>query len=380
MTDIKKDSTNDIEIRTLPKKVLYHWELSGNHNLKSAIIHNISINNNSDYPIDIQEVTIEALEGGSPVQQTSIGTDKLNAIAQYLHGAQKQGVIDAYDFVFRPDIMFGDTKTLSPGTTIESGQSLFIPSQPVLVSENCEKVRITAQASYKGQKINPTKELTLTEYKTKNDYRLPVEGTWYISAGADLFSEHRWVICQEFGHDMVRLGENGGMHTGNGRYVESYYGYGKDVLAASPGTVVKAVDEFTDSVARLPNEGESNEEYWKRLIATSSEMLIGEPARGAGNYVLIQHTGEEFSLYGHLKPGSVRVEEGERVVAGDVIGCLGHSGNSGFPHLHFHVCDGDDFMYARSLPVKFNNISVLHRPCLTGYLHTGDIVKTKEKP
>ena len=58
------------------------------------------------------------------------------------------------------------------------------------------------------------------------------------------------------------------------------------------------------------------------------------------------------------------------------IGRLGHSGNSPFPHLHFHVCDGEDFMYAWTLPVKFSNISMLQRPTVTDYLHTGDIVST----
>ena len=112
-------------------------------------------------------------------------------------------------------------------------------------------------------------------------------------------------------------------------------------------------------------------------MATSSELLIGDPYRGAGNYVLIQHSGGEYSLYGHLKPESVCVMEGQCVTSGDVIGRLGHTGNSPFPHLHFHVCDGENFMYSRSLPVHFSNISVLARPCLSGYIHTGEIVTGK---
>ena len=171
---------------------------------------------------------------------------------------------------------------------------------------------------------------------------------------------------------------DGGMYSGSGVQVEDCYGYGSEVRASASGVVLKAVDELPDSVDRLPREGESNEEYFGRLLATSSEMLIGDPYRGTGNYVLIKHSGDEFSVYGHLKPGSVCVEEGNQVKSGAVIGRLGHSGNSPFPHLHFHVSEREDFMYARSLPVKFSNISILARPSFTGYVHTGDIIKTNE--
>jgi hypothetical protein len=378
MNGLRKSASNDIEIRTFPQNILYHWELSGNHNLKSVLIHNISIINNSDHPLELQTVSINILEEGTPVQTQKIRSSKLNSTAQYLHGAQKQGVIDALDFVFRPDIMFGEAKTIPNGTSINPGESLFLPSQTIIVSAECEKIRITVDASYKEQVITESLELPVAEYKQKNDHRFPLEGTCYVSSGADLFSEHRWVGMQEFGYDLVRLSGDGGMYSGSGRHVEDYYGYNSEILASASGVVVKIIDEFLDSVDRLPREGESNEEYFGRLLATSSELLVGDPYRGAGNYVLIQHPGGEFSLYGHLKPRSVCVEKGDRVEPGAVIGRLGHSGNSPFPHLHFHVCNGEDFMYARSLPVQFSNISILARPCLTGYVHTGDIIKVKE--
>ena len=154
-----------------------------------------------------------------------------------------------------------------------------------------------------------------------------------------MHSEHRWVNLQEFGLDFVCLGCDGGMYSGSGGQVEDYYGYGSEVFASASGVVLRTVDGVPDSVDRLPREGESNEKYFGRLLATSSEMLMGDPYRGVGNYVLIEHSGGEFSVYGHLKPGSVCVKEGEEVEQEAIIGQIGHSGNSPFPHLHFHVSD-----------------------------------------
>jgi murein DD-endopeptidase MepM/ murein hydrolase activator NlpD len=370
--------SQSIEIRTLPEATLFTYEASGAQNLKNIVIHNISLINNFDRPIEIQSVKLESLIEETCVQTKIINSDELNGIAQYLFGAQKQGVIDALNFVFRPDLLLGPTKTLSSSPTLEPGQALFLPNNPVLIPANCDTIRIRANATHNGQPIEKIIELSVSEYKQKNDYRFPLEGTCYVSSGADLYSEHRWVNLQEFGIDIVRLSGDGGMYFGSGLQVEDYYGYGSEVMASASGVVLKAVDGVSNSVDRLPREGESIEEYFRRLLRTSSEMLIGDPYRGMGNYVLIKHSGCEFSVYGHLKPGSVCVKEGDHVVQGDLIGHLGHSGNSPFPHLHFQVSDGRDIMYARSLPVQFSNISILARPCLTGYVRTGDIVKTNE--
>jgi murein DD-endopeptidase MepM/ murein hydrolase activator NlpD len=367
-----------MEIRTLPEANLFTYESSGAQNLKDIVLHNISIINNFDNFLELLSVKLESLTGETCVQTKIINSDDLNGIAQYLYGAQQQGVIDALDFVFRPDLLLGSTKTLSSSSTLEPGQALFIPNNPLLIPANCDKIRIRVNATHKGHPIESLIELSVSEYKQKNDYRFPLEGTWYVSSGPDLYSEHRWVNLQEFGCDFVQLSGDGGMYSGSGLHVEDYYGYGSKVMASASGVVLKAVDKLSDSVDRLPREGESNEEYFGRLLATSSEMLIGDPYRGTGNYVLIKHSGGEFSVYGHLKPGSVCVKEGDQVKQGDLIGNLGQSGNSPFPHLHFHVSDREDFMYARSLPVKFSNISVLARPCLTGYVHTGDIIKMNE--
>ena len=52
-----------------------------------------------------------------------------------------------------------------------------------------------------------------------------------------------------------------------------------------------------------------------------------------GNAVFIDHGYGLFTLYGHLS--SIQVEEGQRVVRGDVIGRSGVTGLAGGDHLHY---------------------------------------------
>ncbi len=77
-----------------------------------------------------------------------------------------------------------------------------------------------------------------------------------------------------------------------------------------------------------------------------------------GNHVIIEHDNGEYSHYLHLKNGSLNVNLGDYVKRGEHIAALGHSGNSTEPHLHFHVTDGPDMAYSRSIPVSFHNISL----------------------
>ncbi len=58
---------------------------------------------------------------------------------------------------------------------------------------------------------------------------------------------------------------------------------------------------------------------------------------GFGNYVEISHPGGLTTIYGHLRRGSVAVTTGEQVARGAVLGLVGSSGRSNWPHLHFEV-------------------------------------------
>jgi len=94
--------------------------------------------------------------------------------------------------------------------------------------------------------------------------------------------------------------------------------HGFDVLSAAAG-VVKAVRDGEPDLS---------------INARGRDAIVG---REAGNVVVIDHGGGWQTQYSHLKNGSVRVQPGERIKAGEAIGQIGLSGQTDFPHLDFSV-------------------------------------------
>lgn len=99
---------------------------------------------------------------------------------------------------------------------------------------------------------------------------------------------------------------------------------GVDVLAAAPGVVAGSRDG-------MPDSGYSE---------ASAAQIDG---RECGNGVVLRHDGGYETQYCHLKRGSLRVRDGERVAAGTVLGQVGLSGLTEFPHLHLSLRrDGEE--------------------------------------
>lgn len=61
--------------------------------------------------------------------------------------------------------------------------------------------------------------------------------------------------------------------------------------------------------------------------------------RSYGNYVKIKHDNGMFTLYAHIKHGTVSVKVGDRVSRGQVLGYMGNTGYSFGAHVHFEVRD-----------------------------------------
>jgi murein DD-endopeptidase MepM/ murein hydrolase activator NlpD len=128
--------------------------------------------------------------------------------------------------------------------------------------------------------------------------------------------------------------------------VEATYAWGQPVFAPVDGVVAARSDGAPD------RERISMIRDLLRLLAFPPPPGSPFSAYG-GNYVVIR-SGDFYPLLAHLRCGSVRVEVGDQVRAGDQIGEVGNSGSSLQPHLHFQVMNSEDPfpLFANLLPFK----------------------------
>ncbi|MHA1863300.1 MAG: hypothetical protein ACTSWA_05995, partial [Candidatus Thorarchaeota archaeon] len=138
--------TGLITIRTLPSDPIYKWEVASDKGLFNAVIQNIAIINTSDSPLVLQSVTVEIMQGTEPIQTRTFSHSELEGYARYMHGFQKQGMLDVLGFVFRPDLLLGDDYTLASAATLAPKQAVFLASHAFLIPRGCETIRITATA------------------------------------------------------------------------------------------------------------------------------------------------------------------------------------------------------------------------------------------
>jgi murein DD-endopeptidase len=180
----------------------------------------------------------------------------------------------------------------------------------------------------------------------------PLRGDgWVALNGLGAPSHHRLsflprggkaVVPQRYAIDWVRLGADGKLSHDNQGENKNYYGYGAEALAVADATV----DDVRDGLPEM------------------APFASGKPGsvsfeNATGNYVVLNLGAGRFALYAHLQPGSLRVKKGQRVRAGQVVGLVGSSGSSGFPHLHFHIVDANHPLFADGLPYVFHSFVVL---------------------
>ncbi len=99
-----------------------------------------------------------------------------------------------------------------------------------------------------------------------------------------------------------------------------------DLPAMRRGVTVRAAAAGTVHAIR---DGEPD------ISADKSDRSVA--GREAGNAVVLMHDDGWETQYSHLMKGSISVQKGQRVGAGEALGLIGISGNSTFPHLDFSV-------------------------------------------
>lgn len=192
----------------------------------------------------------------------------------------------------------------------------------------------------------------------------PLRGEWMAvhSPGSRIPSHGTDMLAQRYAFDLIRFDPDrkgryhptGGLRTlVLGVPTHECHGWGEPVHAPLHGEVVVARDGLPERARIHP---------LRELALVLKAGLTFKPTpyglhRVLGNHVILR-CDDVYAGFAHLTTGSVAVAPGQVVREGDVLGRVGHTGNSTAPHLHFQLMDGPDVLTARGVPCVFRAYEV----------------------
>lgn len=215
-------------------------------------------------------------------------------------------------------------------------------------------------------------------FKPATALSLPLRAEAFVHDGHDLNAHHRRLditggMTTHFGitgnfmrHalDFVVADARGRLFRNDGARPEDWFGWGAPVLATGDGVVLRARDGMRDNRKGEPPP------FDQAAIMQDLTLFLG-------NHVVVDHGNGEFSLFAHLKQGSVAVEPGQKVARGEPLGAMGMSGDAFLVHLHYQLQSGPAF--EEGLPALFESVRVRTgdgwSAPYTGTVDSGDVVE-----
>ncbi|MDP9493779.1 MAG: M23 family metallopeptidase [Actinomycetota bacterium] len=152
----------------------------------------------------------------------------------------------------------------------------------------------------------------------------PLGEEWFVSQGgrAELVNYHYVTSAQRDAFDIVQI-VDGRTHPPESTDLDSYHIFGTPLLAPASGVVTSVVDDLADQPI-----GSADHEHQ------------------AGNHLVIDISKGRYLMLAHLREGSINVDVGDRVTAGQVIAQVGNSGNTTEPHVHIQALNLPSFELA----------------------------------
>ena len=116
----------------------------------------------------------------------------------------------------------------------------------------------------------------------------------------------------------------------------------------------KLIKDFHNGIDLVPSPCNNNE-----ILAFADGVVTSVQKTGVqygtGCYVRLKHNNGLYTLYYHLKSGSVCVNVGDKVRKGQKLGIIGTTGKSTGIHLHFQIDKGSSKTSINPYDYLFNN-------------------------
>ena len=372
---LPSSNAQPIEIRFCPEAKVRPYPLDSLRGVHGLLLQNVAIINRGRAPVTLERIALQLSTSGNVIDERRFGQEQIAAAAKSGAGAKAQGMFELAGFQFCDGRLLDGASVAATGV-LQPGEALLLMQNVFAYKGARNEVQVIAEGLASTTRVTARAAIPIDPAASKTSFRWPLKlrRPWLVGAGASFHSTHRWAVPEEFALDIIAIDGSGSTHRRNGVKNTDFFAYGAEVVAAADGLVVRTIEGIDEPAPMLRGPAESMEAYYGRIgMQQAANMLKGEQGI-SGNAVVLDHGNDEYSIYAHLSPGSVRVTKGQRVVAGQLIGTLGSSGNSTEPHLHFQVCDKPSTLLCAGIPPTFANVRVLNadgpRP-----IQSGDLVK-----
>ena len=210
----------------------------------------------------------------------------------------------------------------------------------------------------RGYEMTETREPIIVEFPLRGEWLSPnTPGTKIPSHGTDQ-------LGTRYAYDFIQVDWE---RTGYPSYrvsflkylilgvpLNEYYCWGQEIYAPCDGIVVQAEDGYKER---------TRTNLFSDMFNAYKNVHYFDPKKDdiqlvAGNYIIMECDNNVYVAIVHLQTGSIKVSVGQSVKKGEVIGRVGHSGNSFAPHLHFQLMDSSDIATANGLPCAFEQYEV----------------------
>jgi hypothetical protein len=213
---------------------------------------------------------------------------------------------------------------------------------PAELAADAMRIEVDANTD-KGQVRHGMIVVQVETYQQKTPLICPFRGKGIILQAGATNGGHRNRSGQ-FAIDLFGLDESWSIIApGDGKQNRDYRGWERELIAPADGVVVHVRDDRPDQ----PVADASDPRYYAPEYKQG-----GDP----GNFLVIDHGHSEFSMVAHFEARSMLVKLGDHVRQGQVLGKLGHSGDTSGPHCHYQLQSGPDWENADGLPFKFTNV------------------------
>jgi murein DD-endopeptidase MepM/ murein hydrolase activator NlpD len=365
-------ATSGLEVRFCPETVARTYPLDTVRSMQGLLLQNVVVINHGA-PVKLEAIEIALMRGTDAVDSRLISGAALENAVKGGQAVQGSGMLEVASFQFCDGRLLNGAK-LADDLTLETGEAVIIMQQPFTWKGARDAVRVSARSLRGEEPVAGRASIPIDGTTSKTQFRFPLKsGTWLVGAGASFHTTHRWAVPEEFALDIIQIGPNFRSHRTDGVAHTDFFAYGAEVVAAADGKVIQVITGAVENPPMLPKPGEAMDSYYGRIGAQQASNLAGGLPGLMGEGVVIDHGNGEYSVYAHLKPGSVTVRVGQTVKSGETIGLLGSSGNSTEAHLHFQVCDKPAALACAAIVPSFVGFEIANsdgpRP-----LQSGDLV------